>query len=153
MCIPKNGFQYTNPTTQVSLQSKCIDDCSLITKIEWNVYRGLINQTEKYVEWIPFNQVLSEDDVWFSGLNTPKFTISEKIFSDKWKTDYWRFDAVYSFVSGISSSSLYLQINHPPEGGNCTISPNKGTSSTLFTLSCINWSDIDGIKDYSIYGM
>ena len=31
------------------------------------------------------------------------------------------------------------------------ISPSNGTTTTLFQISCPNWFDEDGIKDYSLY--
>jgi hypothetical protein len=48
---------------------------------------------------------------------------------------------------------LNFIINQPPENGSCSINPLNGTTSTLFTISCPNWQDQDGIKDYSFDGM
>jgi hypothetical protein len=44
-------------------------------------------------------------------------------------------------------------INSPPINGSCVIYPLNGTTSTLFTITCLNWFDSDGIKDYSFYSM
>jgi hypothetical protein len=65
---------------------------------------------------------------------------------------YWRFEVVYSFISQISSSALNFVINQPPINGSCSINPLNGTINTLFTITCSNWVDNDGIKDYSLYG-
>ena len=34
----------------------------------------------------------------------------------------------------------------------CSVSPSRGTLDTLFTVSCSNWSDSDGIQGYSLFG-
>ncbi|CAF4346396.1 unnamed protein product, partial [Adineta steineri] len=49
------------------------------------------------------------------------------------------------------SSALNFVINQPPQNGSCSIDPLNGTTSTLFTISCPNWLDEDGIQDYSLY--
>ena len=43
-------------------------------------------------------------------------------------------------------------INQAPRNGTCSITPLNGTTSTVFTVSCPNWVDSDGIQDYTIYG-
>ena len=63
----------------------------------------------------------------------------------------WQFEVVYSFSSQKSTSALNFMINQPPQNGSCSISPSNGTTSTLFTITCSNWIDKDGIKDYSFY--
>jgi hypothetical protein len=67
--------------------------------------------------------------------------------------EYWRFEVIYSFPSEISSSALNFIINQPPQNGSCSINPLNGTTSTVFTISCPNWFDQDGIQDYSFYSM
>ena len=62
----------------------------------------------------------------------------------------WRFEVVYSFSSGRSSSSLNFLINRPPRNGSCSIQPENGTTTTPFIVSCPGWFDEDGIKDYSL---
>lgn len=52
-----------------------------------------------------------------------------------------------------SSSAINFIINRPPSNGSCSITPLNGTTTTLFTVFCSNWSDQDGIKDYSIYSL
>ena len=42
-------------------------------------------------------------------------------------------------------------MSQPPQNGSCSTSPSNGTITTLFTISCLDWFDEDGIKDYSIY--
>jgi hypothetical protein len=65
---------------------------------------------------------------------------------------YWRFEALYTFDLEISSSAINFQINQPPEGDSCTISPLQGTTSTIFNIYCSNWHDTDRIQEYSAYG-
>ena len=44
-------------------------------------------------------------------------------------------------------------INQPPTNGSCSIDPLNGTITTLFTVTCLNWFDTDGIKDYTLYSI
>jgi hypothetical protein len=165
MCVSKNEFQYVNPTTQIALYSECIDNCLLISEIKWSVYYGLINESERFIQWIPFDKIPLNDDIWFFGnytyfnnqsfvviilgMNTTNLTISEKMFFENRQIVYWRFDVVSKTIL----SSLHFEINHPPKDGFCLITPDNGTTSTVFYLVCSNWTDVDGIKDYSFYGM
>lgn len=64
---------------------------------------------------------------------------------------YWRFEVQYTFPSEQAVSSINFKINQPPSNGICSINPRSGTINTLFTISCSNWFDDDGIKDYSVY--
>jgi len=64
---------------------------------------------------------------------------------------YWKFEVLYQFSTGISASSLHFIRNQGPIDGFCQITPFNGTMNTLFNISCLNWSDQDGIKDYSLY--
>ena len=88
-----------------------------------------------------------------SGINTSNFTSTDDLFLQNSQIEYWRFEVIYSFISEISSSAIDFIINQPPQNGSCTISPLNGTTSTLFDISCPDWFDEDGIKDYSVYGM
>ncbi len=89
----------------------------------------------------------------FLGTSTSNFTAINQLFLSNPQIILWRFEVVYTFVSDTSSSSLHFVINQPPSNGSCSISPLNGTTSTLFTISCPDWFDADGIEDYSLYGM
>ncbi len=84
-------------------------------------------------------------------MNTSNFTAINQLFIENSAIEYWRFEVVYSFESETSSSSINFILNQPPINGSCSISPLNGTTSTLFTISCSNWFDHNGIKDYSFY--
>ena len=86
-----------------------------------------------------------------AGSNSSNFTTTNQLFLANPTIAYWRFEVVYSLGSGSSSSALNFVINQPPSNGSCSISPQIGTTSTLFTVTCVNWQDADGVKDYSIY--
>ena len=85
------------------------------------------------------------------GTYTTNFTATNNLFLSNPLIEYWRFEVVYSFSSETTSSALNFIINQPPQNGSCSISPLSGTTSTLFTVSCQDWEDQDGIQDYSIY--
>ena len=90
--------------------------------------------------------------IGFFGINTNNLTVTNQLFLTNPSIQFWRFEVIYSFVNQINvSSSLNFLLNQPPQNGSCSISPENGTTSTLFTISCLNWFDEDGIKDYSLY--
>ncbi len=159
-----------NPTTQVALFSVCIGNCTSIDNITWNVYQGVMNSTSNIVQWTRFNQMNQYQNNWFFGKsflffihiifdtvslgsNTSNFTSTNSLFISNSFIEYWRFEVIYSFPTEISSSALNFRINQPPQNGSCSINPLNGTTSTLFTISCSNWQDQDGIQDYSVYRM
>jgi hypothetical protein len=86
------------------------------------------------------------------GNNTNHLTVSKELFLNNPSINYWKFEVIYLFSIGISSSSIYFKKNSPPENGTCSINPRNGTTTTLFYISCSNWFDENQIKDYSVYG-
>lgn len=49
-------------------------------------------------------------------------------------------------------SFLDFELNTAPEGGSCTVSPLTGVSmQTLFTISCTDWNDVDGVLTYQFF--
>ncbi len=66
--------------------------------------------------------------------------------------NYWKFQVVYIFLTGISSSSIHFKKNSGPENVSCEINPQNGTTTTIFYIFCSNWFDENEIKDYSVYG-
>jgi hypothetical protein len=87
------------------------------------------------------------------GGNTTNFTATNDLFLAYPQINLWKFEVVDTFLSETSSSSLNFIINQPPSNGSCSIDPLNGTTSSLFNISCSDWFDADGIKDYSFYGM
>ncbi len=169
MCIPNMEYQLVNPTTQVALFARCVGSCIDIRSITWNIYQGSMNTTTNTSRWILFPQMPVRQNVWFfgnkqyfcrmeifcqhiSGANTSNFTATRQLFLFNPRISLWKFEVVYTFASERSSSALNFMINQPPSNGSCSINPLNGTTSTLFTVSCIDWFDEDGISDYSVYG-
>ena len=88
----------------------------------------------------------------FFGTQITNFTATNQLFLNNRQINFWRFAVVYTFPTEIGMSALNFIINQPPSRGSCTINPQNGTTTTLFTVSCSDWFDSDGIKDYSLYG-
>jgi hypothetical protein len=151
MCIADYEFQRVNPNTQIALSSVCTDNCTSISNITWNVYQGSMNLSSNTTLWIEFNQMNIYENIWFFGTNTANFTALNNLFHDNPQIIYWRFEVVYSSISETSSSALNFVLNQSPQNGSCSINPLNGTTNTLFTISCANWFDENGIEDYTIY--
>lgn len=67
MCIPNVEYQYINPTKQVELFSICMNDCSKVDNITWNIYQGSVNVSSNITQWNLFNQMNIYRDIWFFG--------------------------------------------------------------------------------------
>ena len=83
-------------------------------------------------------------------MKTSNITASNQLFLTNPLLLYWRFEVVYTFDTGTSTSAVDFLINQPPYNGSCSIAPRNGTTSTAFTVSCIDW--LDDIEDYALYG-
>ena len=153
MCVADAEFQRLNPTTQMAFSSVCIDTCSAVSRISWNIYEGVMNFTSNTVQWTHYDQMNLYENIWFFGMNTTNFTALNRLFRDHSAILYWRFEVVYTSNPSMmrSTSALNFVINQSPRNGSCSIDPLNGTTNSLFTISCPHWFDEDGIEDYSLY--
>ena len=78
MCIPDLEFQLINPTTQVALFSVCLDNCTTIQNITWNIYQGSMNASTNVTKWTLFNQIIQYENIWFFGKY--RFLIDERSY-------------------------------------------------------------------------
>ncbi|CAF3969202.1 unnamed protein product, partial [Adineta steineri] len=78
-------------------------------------------------------------------------TATNQLFLLNPQLHLWRFEVTYTFISETSVSSLNFIINQPPYNGSCSITPLNGTTTSLFDISCPDWFDEDGIRDYAVY--
>jgi hypothetical protein len=115
--------------------------------IQWNIYY----QTSQNASWTVLDQMSLYQNIWFFGAQTTNFTATSQLFLDNPQINLWQFEVVYTFPSETGVSALNFIINPPPSNGSCSINFRNGTIATLFTVSCPNWFDSDGIKDYSLY--
>jgi hypothetical protein len=70
MCIPNQEFQLVNPTTQVSLFSRCFETCPSLMNITWSIYQGF-NRSLTHIQWQLFNRMSLFENIWFFGRNSP----------------------------------------------------------------------------------
>ncbi|CAF1506830.1 unnamed protein product [Adineta ricciae] len=153
MCISNNiEYQYVNPTTQLSLYSICNQNCQLNQyNITWNIYYATQNLSVNSTTWVLFQQTNLYEDIYIFGRNASNITVLKEFFSENFQKTIWKFEVVYQFESEISISSLNFLLNQPPSNGSCSINPLNGTTTTLFHITCFNWFDSNGIKDYTLY--
>ncbi|UJR09103.1 hypothetical protein I4U23_013350 [Adineta vaga] len=151
LCSPNLEFQLVNPTTQVALFAFCVGVCENLVDIHWNIYKGDSNSSSNSTQWTLFDQMITYENIWFFGSNTSNFTASYRLFIDNPSIRLWRFEVVYQFANESSTSALNFVMNQSPSNGSCTMNPKNGTTTSSFTVSCPNWYDEDGVKDYSLY--
>ena len=87
------------------------------------------------------------------GNNTNHLTVSKELFVKNPLINYWKFEVIYLFSTGISLSSIHFNKSPSLLNGNCSINPLNGTTKTLFYISCSNWFNENDIQDYSFYGL
>lgn len=177
MCSPNVEYQRINPNTQALLTSHCLQTCDDASQIviQWTVYRGFqTGYPNNDIVWILYTNMSAGDNLLFFGQRemsflkvlhcsftclgrqTPNFTATSALFQSNPSITHWKFQATYIVTNskGVTAGTgaIRFQINSPPANGTCTIDRTTGTTATLFQLSCINWYDTDGIKDYTFYG-
>jgi hypothetical protein len=67
ICAPNLEYQLVNPTTQVALFSRCVEACTTIKNIKWNIHYALMNSSSNLSQWILFELMTSFEDIWFFG--------------------------------------------------------------------------------------
>jgi hypothetical protein len=70
MCVKQNQYQIINPTTQIALTSICIDNClnlSSPVNIKWNIYYGLVNLTNDFIQWTILENKIQYINNWIFG--------------------------------------------------------------------------------------
>ena len=82
-------------------------------------------------------------------MTTLELSISSIVFQLYGKCLYWKVDfQIQTFKYGIwlnTTTSMILKINQAPINGTCSVDLLEGYAlSTLFTITCLNWVDIDG---------
>jgi hypothetical protein len=86
------------------------------------------------------------------GRNRSNFTATRQLFVDNSVIEFWRFEVIYTFTLETSSNIFNVAINKAPANGSCSIEPSNGTTSTTFTIACVDWFDVNEIKDYTVFG-
>ena len=154
MCIKKNEYEILNPTTQIALTSFCIDNCfnsSSNVDTQWNIYYGILNVTNNLVEWRLLENQTQYINKWIFGITSNNLTVTKDLLLINPTIKYWKFEVIYTVGFVRSVGLINFEINSPPANGSCSIYPLNGTTTTLFTITCSNWFDENGIQDYSFY--
>jgi hypothetical protein len=87
------------------------------------------------------------------GNTTNNLTVSKELFMKNHLINYFKFEVIYFFSNGNSSSSMNFKRNSPPSNGSCEINSLNDPTTPLFNISCSNWFDENGIKDYLFYSL
>ena len=88
----------------------------------------------------------------------PEISVSPTLFSDGYllwrELDTYRVTLVAVLPDGSKGQAdIIVHVNDYPSGGTCDISPKDGYNlDTVFTVTCTNWTDPQGIQQYQFYG-
>ena len=99
------------------------------------------------------------NDSQLKGDNTSFLTIEPVLFESFPQKKFWKIElkieSITTLRKSTGSSTLTIYKNQLPQNGSCTVTPNNGTAmESNFTISCINWSDPDGIiVRYEYFGI
>jgi hypothetical protein len=141
-----------NSNDQLDLRGSCLSNCDGKSLVyHFNLYQ----MDPVFKNWTLF----TNNSYYFNtGLENDYFVVKKDLFSDFAYQAYWKVELSLELTTRtgeifITSSSMNLFINFSPTNGLCDISPLTGTTSTLFTITCSNWIDNDGvISSYSYFG-
>ncbi|UJR27333.1 hypothetical protein I4U23_008626 [Adineta vaga] len=132
MCLPNAEYQRINPTTQ-----------------------ALMTYPNTDIKWISLPNMSLYDNTLFYGRTTKNLTVTSALFTNNPYVTYWKFESIYTVTknNGIASGTgaVRFVINTPPQNGSCSTDRTNGTTMTTFRITCSNWVDADGIKDYTFY--
>ena len=98
--------------------------------------------------------LLNNQKICFSlGVDLPMFTVTPEFFTMYRYVSYWRFEVTYTNSKKSAFGAVQLRKNHPPPARQtCLARPISGFTNQLFTITCTNSTDVDGIKDYFLHG-
>jgi hypothetical protein len=141
-----------NSNDQLDLKGTCLSNCNGKSLI----YNFAVYQMDPVLEtWILFT---NNSYFYSAGLLNEYLVILKDLFRVLPNQVYWKVESeiqLTTYAGDILNAlaSIIFYVNFSPKNGMCSVSPNTGTTNTLFTIYCNNWIDKDGeIVSYSYYG-
>ena len=153
LCIPYSKFQKVNPSSDLLIDGECIDGCydTDVLEYEFSIFYTFDKNLTSYSVW----NSLPYTDGYATGIYSSGLTLLPELFQNFSDILYWKLN-LKIVLNGVSTgqSSIILKINQLPRLGTCSVDKTNGTSLlTVFTITCINWKDIDGtIEKYEYFG-
>ncbi|XP_060063521.1 uncharacterized protein LOC132543982 [Ylistrum balloti] len=148
-CTQLPGGVEVSATTKLSLCADCQANCQLVSSYKWTL-------SQEQFQWgwepIPYSLIAQ----YINGLladSSELISFKEGIFNTVATSNPMRISLTTTLTNGNTSSmSLDIIVNKPPANGTCTVSPGTGqVTTTMFTLTCQDWVDVDGIARYAFY--
>ncbi|CAF1353863.1 unnamed protein product [Adineta ricciae] len=151
LCPLNLGYRLINPTMQLALFSRCESNCQPIENIKWNLFYKSMNSPSSTSQWSSFEETDLYAKIYIFGANTTNVTIADYLFLTHHHVKYWRFEVTYTFRSQIGSSALDFEIQMEFVDATCSIFPTNGTTMTRFHIACYRPSELNFIREYSLY--
>lgn len=138
-----------NSNDQLDLKGKCLSGCNFEQSIySFNLYM-LNSNSNSFLRFTNYSKYVQ------TGSTETEITVKKDLFQDFSSQKIWKIELnVFFPIQNISgSASIFFMVNFPPKDGSCGINPKNGSTSTLFTISCLNWIDSDGnVDSFAYYG-
>ena len=146
------GYTKINSNDQLDLKSSCLSKCDGISI----TYSFSVLKLDSVLNaWTPFT---NNSYFFTTGQSNSYLVILKDLFRDYSSQDVWKIESNIDLVTFTNetlsaSTSMIFYVNYSPIYGDCTVSPNTGTTNTFFLVNCNNWIDTDGsVVSYSYYG-
>ncbi|KAK7471881.1 hypothetical protein BaRGS_00035465 [Batillaria attramentaria] len=107
--------------------------------------------------WRPLREIDITVNNKVTGLNTPELAIAPELLSDydsEYKTSRFKAECTLKDNgTAAGKAAVYLTLNTPPHGGNCSIEPKEmhATTEKLFAIECADWEDDTGIAKFEFF--
>lgn len=150
-CKQFYDFTKINANDQLDLLGSCSSGCNNGNDFAY-VY-NLFMYDDVNNLWPPYTNNLN---YFQTGRANSDLTILSDLFMGNPQQIIWKIELnVFSSTQNLTGyTSILLYVNFPPIPGSCNVDPLLGTTSTLFTLTCVGWFDSDGLLiSYAFYGI
>ncbi|XP_054724298.1 location of vulva defective 1-like [Uloborus diversus] len=147
-CIAVEDGFIVSPNRWLSIRTECVTDCGdAEVEFEWFIYA---------VDGTRSNDPVTLDG-WIEHVIVDKnrLGINQTFFSRFQQYKHFHIQVIGSVAGRPQGvAKLYIQLNNPPEGGECVLRDIVGHAMiTVFQLEFKNWRDPEDhrIRDYSVY--
>ena len=148
-CKPHGDYLKINSNDQLDIKGLCLTGCNGDgLSFKYDIY-ALPAPSNK---WTPFTQF---GYFYVSNKLGTDLTLKEDLFRNFSSQIIWKIELTLNIASRNVSgkTSLLFFVNFPPHLGLCMVTPQNGSTLTLFQIKCSGWTDPEGsLVQFDFYG-